>query len=246
MGSKSRGMGWRSSCDAKLPWSAAEFEQRLRDKGRAYHIHHPFNVMLNTGRAEPEQIRGWVANRFYYQVSIPVKDAAILANCDDRSVRRNWVQRILDHDGYGDDPGGIESWIRLAESVGLRRDEVESFSQLLPGVRFAVDAYVNFARRAPWPEAVCSSLTELFAPEIHKQRLAGWPDHYPWIDRGGLHYFQSRVSLARRDVEFGLAVTLERFKTRAQQERALEILQFKLDVLWQMNDAMALRYGVKS
>ena len=230
----------------EAPWSAAEFEQRLRDKGRAYHIHHPFNVMLNTGRADPEQIRGWVANRFYYQVSIPVKDAAILANCDDRSVRRNWVQRILDHDGYGDDPGGIESWIRLAESVGLRRDEVESFSQLLPGVRFAVDAYVNFARRAPWPEAVCSSLTELFAPEIHKQRLAGWPDYYPWIDRGGLHYFQSRVSLARRDVEFGLAVTLERFKTRAQQERALEILQFKLDVLWQMNDAMALRYGVKS
>ena len=231
---------------SEAAWSAAEFEQRLRDKGRAYHIHHPFNVMLNTGRAEPEQIRGWVANRFYYQVSIPVKDAAILANCDDRSVRRNWVQRILDHDGYGDDPGGIESWIRLAESVGLRRDEVESFSQLLPGVRFAVDAYVNFARRAPWPEAVCSSLTELFAPEIHKQRLAGWPDYYPWIDRGGLHYFQSRVSLARRDVEFGLAVTLERFKTRAQQERALEILQFKLDVLWQMNDAMALRYGVKS
>jgi pyrroloquinoline-quinone synthase len=230
----------------EVPWSAAEFEQRLRDKGRAYHIHHPFNVMLNSGRADPGQIRGWVANRFYYQVSIPIKDAAILANCDDRSVRRNWVQRILDHDGYGDDPGGIESWLRLAEAVGLRREEVESFSQLLPGVRFAVDAYVNFARRAPWPEAVCSSLTELFAPEIHKQRLAGWPDHYPWIDRAGLHYFQSRVSLARRDVEFGLAVTLERFKTRAQQERALEILQFKLDVLWQMNDAMALRYGVKS
>ena len=227
-------------------WSAMEFEQRLRDKGRAYHIHHPFNVMLNSGRAQPEQIRGWVANRFYYQVSIPIKDAAILSNCDDRAVRRNWVQRILDHDGYGDDPGGIESWLRLAEAVGLRRDEVESFSQLLPGVRFAVDAYVNFARRAPWPEAVCSSLTELFAPEIHKQRLAGWPEHYPWIDLSGLHYFQSRVSLARRDVEFGLAMTLERFKTRAQQERALEILQFKLDVLWQMNDAMALRYGVKS
>ena len=147
------------------PWSAAEFEQRLRDKGRAYHIHHPFNVMLNSGRAEPEQIRGWVANRFYYQVSIPIKDAAILSNCDDRAVRRNWVQRILDHDGYGDDPGGIESWLRLAEAVGLRRDGVESFSQLLPGVRFAVDAYVNFARRAPWPEAVCSSLTELFAPD---------------------------------------------------------------------------------
>ena len=225
-------------------WSAAEFEQRLRDKGRAYHIHHPFNVMLNSGLAQPEQIRGWVANRFYYQVSIPIKDAAILSNCDDRAVRRNWVQRILDHDGYGDDPGGIESWLRLAEAVGLRRDEVESLSQLLPGVRFAVDAYVNFARRAPWPEAVCSSLTELFAPEIHKQRLAGWPDHYPWIDRAGLHYFQSRVSLARRDVEFGLAFTLDHFTTRAAQERALEILKFKLDVLWQMSDAMAIRYGV--
>jgi pyrroloquinoline-quinone synthase len=228
------------------PWSTQEFEQRLREKGRAYHIHHPFNVMLNSGRAGREQIQGWVANRFYYQISIPVKDAAILSNCDERAVRRNWVQRILDHDGYGDDPGGIDSWLRLAEAVGLRRDAVESLTQVLPGVRFAVDAYVNFARRAPWPEAVCSSLTELFAPEIHKQRLAGWPEHYPWIDRAGLHYFQSRVSLARRDVEFGLAFTLERFKTRVQQERALEILQFKLDVLWQMNDAMALQYGVNS
>jgi pyrroloquinoline-quinone synthase len=227
-------------------WTREEFEQRLREKGRAYHIHHPFNVMLNSGKAEPAQIRGWVANRFYYQISIPIKDAAILANCDDRAVRRNWVQRILDHDGYGDDPGGIESWLRLAEAVGLSREQVGSLSEVLPGVRFAVDAYVNFARRAPWPEAVCSSLTELFAPEIHKQRLANWPEHYPWIDRAGLHYFQSRVSLARRDVEFGLAVTLDRFRTRAEQERALQILQFKLDVLWQMNDAMALPYGVRT
>jgi pyrroloquinoline-quinone synthase len=225
-------------------WSKEEFEKRLRDKGRSYHIHHPFNVMLNTGKASPDQIRGWVANRFYYQINIPIKDAAILANCDDRAVRRNWVQRILDHDGYGDDPGGIESWLRLAEATGLERGKVESLSELIPGVRFAVDAYVNFARRVSWPEAVCSSLTELFAPEIHKQRLAGWPEYYPWIDRSGLHYFQSRVSLARRDVEFGLAVTLGRFTTRESQERALQILQFKLDVLWQINDAMALRYGV--
>jgi pyrroloquinoline-quinone synthase len=228
------------------PWSVEEFERRLREQGRSYHIHHPFNVMLNSGHAEPAQIRAWVANRFYYQISIPLKDAAILSNCDERAVRRNWVQRILDHDGYGEDPGGIESWLRLAEAVGLQRSEVESLARVLPGVRFAVDAYVNFARRAPWPEAVCSSLTELFAPEIHKQRLAGWPEHYPWIDRAGLHYFQSRVSLARRDVEFGLALTLDRFKTRAQQQRALDVLQFKLDVLWQMNDAMALAYGVKS
>jgi pyrroloquinoline-quinone synthase len=227
-----------------VSWTRQEFEQRLRDKGRAYHIHHPFNVMLNSGRAQPEQIRGWVTNRFYYQVSIPIKDAAVLSNCDDRAVRRNWVQRILDHDGYGDDPGGIESWLRLAEAVGLERARVESLTDVLPGVRFAVDAYVNFARRAPWPDAVCSSLTELFAPEIHKQRLANWPEHYPWIERAGLHYFRSRVSLARRDVEFSLALTLDRFRTHEEQERALAILQFKLDILWQMNDAMALRYGV--
>jgi len=226
------------------PWTPQEFEERLREGGRAYHIHHPFNVMLNTGKATPEQIRGWVANRYYYQIAIPVKDAAIMANCDERAVRRCWVQRILDHDGYGDDPGGIDAWLRLAAAVGLERVHVESLKQVLPGVRFAVDAYVNFARRAPWPEAVCASLTELFAPQIHQQRLANWPEHYPWIDSAGLSYFRNRLTQARRDVEFGLAVTLERFVTRAAQERALEILKFKLDVLWQMNDAMALAYGV--
>jgi pyrroloquinoline-quinone synthase len=225
-------------------WSREEFEAQLRAQGSRYHIHHRFNLLMNSGAATPEQIRGWVANRFYYQINIPIKDAAILSNCTDRAVRRSWVQRILDHDGYGEDPGGIESWLRLAEAVGLSRDGVESLTEVLPGVRFAVDAYVNFARRAPWPEAVCSSLTELFAPEIHKQRLANWPQHYPWIDRAGLQYFQSRVSLARRDVEFGLAFTLDHFNTRAMQERALEILKFKLDVLWQMSDAMALRYMV--
>ncbi|HYS13380.1 MAG TPA: pyrroloquinoline-quinone synthase PqqC [Burkholderiaceae bacterium] len=226
-------------------WSRQEFEARLRALGDRYHIHHPFNVMLNTGKATREQIRGWVANRFYYQVNIPIKDAAILANCTDRAARRQWVQRILDHDGYGDDPGGIDSWLRLGEAVGLSRDHVESLRDVLPGVRFAVDAYVNFARRAPWQEAACSSLTELFAPQIHKQRLANWPEHYPWIERAGLGYFQSRVSLARRDVEHGLAVTLDYFRTRAEQERALTILTFKLDVLWAMNDAMAAAYGVR-
>jgi pyrroloquinoline-quinone synthase len=230
---------------SEAPWSREEFERRLRGMGRAYHIHHPFNVMLNTGRASREQICGWVANRYYYQISIPIKDAAILSNCPDREVRRHWILRILDHDGHGDEEGGIESWLRLAEAVGLEREHVESLSDLVPGVRFAVDAYVNFARRAPWQEAACSSLTELFAPEIHKQRLAGWPDYYPWIERDGLLYFQNRVGLARRDVEHGLALTLEHFSAaRAAQERALEILQFKLDVLWQMNDALAQRYGV--
>lgn len=231
-------------------WNRIEFEAQLRERGRSYHIHHPFNVMLNTGKATPEQIRGWVANRFYYQIAIPIKDAAVMSNCTDREVRRGWIQRILDHDGFEiggvKDPGGIEAWLRLGEAVGLTREEIEDQRHLIPAVRFAVDAYVNFARRAPWQEAVCSSLTELFAPEIHKQRLATWPEHYAWIEPQGLAYFRNRVSQARRDVEQGLAVTLDHFDTRALQERALEILQFKLDILWAMNDAMALKYGVNA
>ena len=231
-------------------WDRVTFEQQLRERGRSYHIHHPFNVMLNTGRATPEQIRGWVANRYYYQIAIPVKDAAVLSNCPDREVRRGWIQRILDHDGFeiGDvkDPGGIEAWIRLGTATGLSREEITDLRHVVPAVKFAVDAYIHFAREAPWQEAVCSSLTELFAPEIHKQRLAHWPEHYPWIEADGLQYFRSRVSQARRDVEQGLAVTLGHFQTRDQQERALEILRFKLDILWAMNDAMALRYGVNA
>ena len=230
------------------PWSRDEFEARLRERGKAYHIHHPFNVMLNTGRASRAQVQGWVANRFYYQIAIPIKDGAVIANCPDREVRRGWVQRILDHDGFElgglRDAGGIEAWLRLAEAVGLTREEVLDLRHVVPAMRFAVDAYVNFARRAPWQEAVCSSLTELFAPEIHKQRLANWPEHYAWIEPGGLAYFRGRVSQARRDVEHGLELTLAHFTTRAMQHRALEVLQFKLDILWAMNDAMALRYGV--
>lgn len=232
------------STAVEAPWSKEEFEAKLRDKGAAYHIFHPFNVMLNTGKASREQIQGWVANRFYYQIAIPVKDGAILSNCPDREMRRQWIQRILDHDGYGDDPGGIEAWIRLGLAVGLTREEITDLRHVIPGVRFAVDAYVNFCRQRPWQEAVCASLTELFAPKIHKERLANWPEHYPWIESDGLQYFRNRVSQARRDVEQGLQVTLDYFNTRALQLRALDILQFKLDVLWQMNDAMALKYGV--
>ena len=231
-------------------WSRDEFEARLRERGKAYHIHHAFNQMLNNGRATPEQVRGWVANRWVYQIAIPLKDGAILSNCPDREVRRGWVQRILDHDGFElggvRDPGGLEAWLRLADAVGLQRDEVEDQRHVVPAVRFAVDAYVNFARRQPWQEAVCSSLTELFAPEIHKQRLATWPEHYPWIDPEGLRYFRQRVSQARRDVEQGLAITLAHFDTLALQQRALDVLQFKLDVLWAMNDAMATRYGLNA
>jgi pyrroloquinoline-quinone synthase len=226
------------------PWDAADFERALRAKGQAYHIHHPFNILLNEGRASAAQIRGWVANRFYYQINIPLKDAAIMANCPDREVRRQWVRRILDHDGTGEDSGGIEAWVKLGEAVGISREDLWSLKDLVPGVRFAVDAYVNFARQRPWQEAVCASLTELFAPQIHKDRLATWPIHYPWIDPKGLGYFRSRIPLAARDVEHGLEVTLGYFTTREAQDRALEILQFKLDLLWSMLDAIQLRYGL--
>ena len=224
------------------PWSRSEFEAQLRDRGAGYHIHHPFNVKMNEGLLREDQIRGWVANRFYYQVNIPQKDGAIIANCPDRETRRKWVRRILDHDGWEDNEGGIEAWVRLGEAVGIDRQALWSQRHVVPGVRFAVDAYVNFARRVPWQEAVCSSLTEMFAPKIHKDRLANWPIHYGWIDPEGLQYFRSRISLAERDVEHGLQVTLDHFTTRAQQERALEILQFKLDVLWSMLDAIEKAY----
>lgn len=227
-----------------LPWSKQEFEAQLRAQGARYHIHHPYHIAMNSGRCTREQVQGWVLNRFYYQVCIPVKDAAILANMPDREERRQWIQRILDHDGTQGSEGGIEAWLRLGEAVGLARQELLSLQHVLPGVRFAVDAYVDFARRAPWPEAVCASLTELFAPQIHEQRLAGWPQHYPWIEPSGYAYFRGRLAEARRDVEHGLRVTLEHFRTRAEQERALVILQFKLDVLWSMLDAMQLAYGI--
>jgi pyrroloquinoline-quinone synthase len=224
------------------PWSTGEFEERLRALGTRYHIHHPFNLRMNSGQCSPQQIRGWVANRFYYQINIPQKDAAILSNCPDRHTRRLWIQRLLDHDGSGDDEGGIEAWARLGDAVGLERQELWSLVRVLPGVRFAVDAYVNFARRAPWQEAVCSSLTEMFAPQIHHDRLSGWPSLYPWIDTDGLQYFRSRIPLAQRDVEHGLAVTLSYFRTRDAQQRALDILQFKLDILWSMLDAIEKAY----
>lgn len=223
-------------------WTRKEFEEKLKEKGRLYHIHHPYQVNMNSGKSNKAQIQGWVANRFYYQTTIPIKDASIMANCSERDVRRQWMQRILDHDGVDGDDGGIEAWLRLGESVGMSRQEILSQEHVLPGVRFACDAYLNFARRASWQEAACSSLTELFAPEIHQKRLNTWPDHYPWIDIEGYQYFRKRLSEARRDVQHGLDITLEHFKTREQQEQALSILQFKLDVLWSMLDAMQIAY----
>jgi pyrroloquinoline-quinone synthase len=228
--------------DERKPWTCEEFEQKLRDKEKYYHINHEFHILMNTGKLDKPAIQGWVANRFYYQTTIPIKDAAIMANCPDRDARRKWVQRIIDHDGVEGEDGGIEAWLQLGEAVGLTREELISYEHVLPGVRFAIDAYLNFARRAPWEEAASSSLTELFAPKIHQKRLDKWPEYYPWIDEKGYSYFRNRLSEARRDVQHGLDITLDYYKTREDQERMLDILQFKLDILWTMLDSMWMAY----
>jgi pyrroloquinoline-quinone synthase len=223
------------------PWTRAEFEEKLREKGKGYHIYHPFHVMMYEGKLSKEQLQSWVANRFYYQIAIPMKDSAILSNCPDVEVRKQWIVRITDHDGVDGAVGGIEAWIELGKAVGLTREQVTSLEMVSPGVRFAVDAYINFAKQRPWQESVCSSLTELFAPHIHQQRISSWPSMYPWIDETGLTYFKKRLTEARRDVEQGLGVTLDYFSTsREMQMKALDILQFKLNVLWVIADSIML------
>ena len=223
------------------PWSREEFENQLREKGKGYHIYHPFHVLMYEGKLTKEQLQRWVANRFYYQIGIPQKDAAILSNCPNKEIRKEWIVRIIDHDGDGQAEGGIEAWIQLGKAVGLSREDVTSLRMVSPGVRFAVDAYINFAKQRSWQESICSSLTELFAPHIHQQRISSWPEMYPWIDESGLSYFKKRLTEARRDVEHGLSVTLDHFsQTREMQEKALNILQFKLDVLWVIADSIML------
>jgi pyrroloquinoline-quinone synthase len=217
-----------------------EFVAALREHSRRYHDQHPFHRRMNAGELDPEQIRCWVANRFCYQAAIPRKDAAILANCPDRAVRRRWLRRIVDHDGTADGEGGIEAWLRLGEAVGLTRGEMEDQRHVVPGVRFAVDAYVTFARTRPWVEAVASSLTELFAPDLMAERLAAFERHYTWIDPQELTYFRARLSQAPRDSAHALEVVTEHCRTPEQQAAALAALSFKCDVLWSMLDAIDL------
>jgi pyrroloquinoline-quinone synthase len=218
------------------------FVEALRAQSRRYHDQHPFHVRMNAGRLSRRQLQGWVANRFYYQVSIPRKDAAILANCPDVPVRRRWIRRILDHDGTRPGEGGIEAWLRFGEAVGLTREEILQERHLVPGVRFAVDAYVTFARTRPWVEAVASSLTELFAPDLMAERLAAFERHYPWINRDGLAYFRARLSQAPRDAGHALEVVTEHCRSTDDQARAVAALSFKCDVLWSILDSIDRAY----
>lgn len=224
--------------------SRAAFEARLRALGKYYHSHHPYQIMMSCGELSRQQLQGWVANRYYYQISIPLKDAALISQCPERAVRRHWLRRLLDQDGRTGSEGGIEAWLKLGEAVGLSRAELTSERRVLPGVRFAVDTYVNFVRRGSWLDGVCASLTELFAPGIHRERLSSWPIHYPWIDPAGLAYFRSRLEVAQQDGRHGLALVVEHCNTPASQDQAVRIVKFKLEVLWAMLDAMYLAYVV--
>ncbi|MGW0827858.1 pyrroloquinoline-quinone synthase PqqC [Streptomyces sp. NPDC002845] len=218
------------------------FVEALRDQSRLYHHRHPFHMRMNHGRLSGRQIQGWVANRFHYQVNLPRKDAAILSNCPDIEVRRRWIRRIVDQDGTRSGEGGIEAWLRLGDAVGLPREELRDERHVAPGVRSAVDDYLTFARTRPWVEAVASSLTELFAPDLMAERLAAFERFYPWIDRDGLVYFRTRLDQAPRDAEHALEVVTEHCRSAEEQQRAVAALTFKCDVLWRMLNAIDQAY----
>jgi pyrroloquinoline-quinone synthase len=230
------------------PWTAGEFVAVLRSQGHRYHDLHPFHVRMNDGRLSRAELQRWVANRYYYQRSIPLKDAAILSNCPLPDLRRVWIRRILDHDGVKPGSGGIEAWLRLGQALGLTVDELTSERRVLPGVRYAVDAYVAFCRTRPWLEGVAASLTELFGPSAIRVRLEALERHYPWIDTAGLGYFRARLQQAPRDAVDALAIVVERCRRREQQERAVAALAFKCDLLWAQLDAIDLgdtRVGIE-
>ena len=221
----------------------AEFERRLRQIGaERYHDKHPFHRRLHEGRLDQGQVQAWVLNRFYYQKSIPLKDASLVGRADDIDLRREWLGRITDHDGHGDDEGGIERWLRLAEGVGLDRDYVASCEGVLPATRFACDAYVHFVRDKTLLEAVASSLTELFASDLHRTRIGALLEHYPFANDTTLAYFRRRLDQAPKDVTFGLAYVLNNARNREEQEACLAALRFKTDVLWAQLDALHHAY----
>jgi pyrroloquinoline-quinone synthase len=222
------------------PDSPADFIARLRREGSArYHDRHPFNVRMHAGSLTKDELGAWVTNRYYYQTRIPIKDALILSKSDDPAFRRLWMHRIVDHDGTADGEGGLALWLRLAEAVGLDRAEVASLRNVLPGVRFACDAYVTLVRERSLLEAVASSLTEAFAPDLMSARILAWETHYPWVDKGALDYFRARVPRARRDSEEAIRFVSERATTRELQDQCVAALITKTEVLWALLDSVA-------
>lgn len=223
--------------------SRGAFEARLRAIGaERYHDLHPFHRRLHGGECSPDEVRAWVINRWYYQSRIPMKDAAFMSRVADPALRRTWRKRIEDHDGSDASEGGIARWLRLAAAVGLDPAYVASGAGVLPATRFAVDAYVAFVRERPLIEAVASSLTELFAPRIHAERIEGLIRHYDFADDSALAYFRKRLDEAPDDVAFGLEWVLDHADTAEKQDAAVAALTFKTDVLWAQLDALWSAY----
>ena len=227
--------------DRKL--SADELEAALRAIGaERYHNLHPFHRLLHDGKLTRGQVQAWALNRYYYQSRIPAKDAALLARLPTAELRREWRRRLVDHDGNGPGEGGVARWLKLAGGVGLDPAYVESTEGILPGTRFAVDAYVHFVRDRSVLEAIASSLTEMFSPTIIAERVSGMLANYPFVTRDTLAYFTPRLTQAPRDVDFALAYVKEHARTREAQEAVLAALRFKCDVLWSQLDALHYAY----
>jgi coenzyme PQQ biosynthesis protein C len=220
-----------------------ELEAALRDIGaNRYHRLHPFHGLLHGGKCSKGQVQAWALNRYYYQAIIPLKDASLIGRCEDPALRREWRSRLVDHDGDDEREGGIERWLRLTDGLGLDREYVASTRGLLPGTRFAADAYVRFVRERPLLEAIASSLTELFSPAIIGERVAGMLAHYDFVTRETLAYFDKRPPLAKRDSDFALDYVRRHATTPQTQAAVMAALEFKCDVLWAMLDALYHAY----
>jgi pyrroloquinoline-quinone synthase len=227
----------------RAPLSREDFVEWLRREGESrYHDRHRYHVLMHDGKLTQPQLQQWVLNRYYYQTRIPIKDAVILSKSEDPAFRRTWIHRILDHDGDGEDEGGLALWLRLAEGVGLDREEVASCRSVLPGVRFACDGYVELVRERSLLEAVASSLTEFFAPDLMSARIRAWERHFPWVGQDMLAYFRSRVPRARRDSEEALDFVTRHATTYALQERCVAALIRKTEILWHLLDCTYAAY----
>ncbi len=222
------------------PLSGPEFVERLRAEGAAHYHHlHPFNVRMHAGQLSRAELERWIVNRYYYQTRIPIKDAVIVSKSEDRAFRRMWLHRVVDHDGASDGEGGLFEWLVLARGVALDEADVRSCRRVLPAVRAACDAYVDLVRTRSLVEAVASSLTEHFAPDIMRTRIAAWERHYPWVDAGALAYFRSRVPRAQRDAEEAIGFVVEHARTRSAQDACVRALLDKCKILWSLLDAVA-------
>jgi len=220
-----------------------ELEAALRDIGaRRYHNLHPFHALLHGGRCSKGQVQAWALNRYCYQAAIPIKDASLIARCDDPAIRREWRRRLVDHDGAEEGDGGIARWLKLTDGLGLARDDVTSMNGALPATRFSVEAYIRFVREKTLLEAIASSLTELFSPQIIGERVEGMLKNYDFVTQETLAYFTKRPPQAQRDSDFALDYVKRHARTPAEQLAVLKALEFKCDVLWAMLDALYHAY----